>query len=706
MEQVIQGFRGLFRQSDSFEMEKVVPNFLAGGYNVVNDLMGNLYIMTGYVKLADLAGNSLTSLHYSPTLNRIVAYDVASGDVHLIHPETGVVTTAAAALATNRTVTFADWPATSFVYMSDGSSYKKINADGVVTNLTGVAPLGAGIIFVHKNHMFSAGPATGTSKNHLYPSTLLNPEAFSSTDEIYLDEDGNSINGMSTLGGILQVHKQSTIYTIVGDSFAGSAKDLQVINDKHGAGALFPSGRCSFRGVEYFIGYDGLYRYNGQGVERIGAPLDGLLADKWAAPPTRGNCVPFTPTWGPDNGRKYIFFHFATANDIVARCFRYDISTSDWMEVKAGIENMWSATHSAEHNRTFFATTDVFQFANTSKADGADIAAQAITNPLDGNTRVSDKLWQKVISYPCDHAGLKVFVGLDGLYPTLDVSPDSGQSVADLPKECTSQLISFRFERGAEGGTPLMGGFSVEFEVDPTRDGRSWAFSRKQSVDTHMTYAPLLYGNIADVADGTANQTITISPEMPTTPAAVFVCAANFTVLTQIVVTSFARDYINFTLPAAGVAGQKVYWVAIMPNTKRLYDSFMRGGTGVIQSVVHEVYHNLDATPQAVFMMKSSNGNFGHGLTDLDARRFKTNPQAAHPRSDMYWMAFRQGSTDAYFKCGSASASPIAHGLGTTPRAAIIFPNSNATVNHGINSVSSTELAYTGAGTFYWMVMK
>lgn len=696
MEYAVQGFRGVFRQADVPELEKVMPNFLARGKDACFDLHGNAYVVTGAKALSALLSNLPRDIYYSYATGRIhCARD--NGDFLTINPADGSVIETLGAFAANARFRYADWPQTSVVYVTDGTNYRKCNAAGTVTNVGGLG-IGTALI-AHKNTIFAVQP--GANKNQVAPSALNDPETFSSVDILKFTERGDGVTAMAEVNGVLQVHKQGGIFAVFGEAFAGTAKDVQVRPVPSNRGAISANGVWSEDGLVYFVGYDGLYRGNGTQVERIGRALDGVLNDIWGTVPTVASVTFFSPLWGPDAGSRYILYFWQDADSGRYHMWRYNIDTGDWMEL-TGFDAYDSFTHSRTQLKTYALGGKVIQFDNVSTLDSTPIVGDITTNVIDLGARTREKLWNWLHHYPCDGNGLNTWIGLDGIYPSLSLVEVTGESALEMPRPC-SHLLQVRFSKNG-GGQQLASGFVIDAQPDTQRRGRDWGSGRKEAVQWMWDHGASFL-RVGSVTLTASQVTATVTHGCTNFPEAVYACQSGFAVNQYVAITNVTR--IQFTLTINGftpLGGEVVYWMAILDG-KRFWDSYARGRQNSIVATNKFVNHNLEQTPDAVFIGKSAGANKQVQPDTIDARQMRLVPQAAHPSATLYWMAFKSGS-DTYFKSGRATSSPITHGLGTTPSAVFLYPDQATIPTFGVTSFNATQIVYSGTGAYWWVAMK
>lgn len=700
----------MFRQTDLPESEKVLPNFSSLAQNVSFDLHGSAYVSTGYRKLCDVPGTgNLRDLYYSPVLDKLVCKD-DDGDINIINPVTGAITNVPTVMVGFDPISYADWPLTDRLYMSDGTQYKYINLASTVTDRSVAAPLGRGrVIFAHKNHMFSAGPP-GRQRVEICPSSVNDPEAFATADIFSCDNGGPEVTAMSSLNGILHAHLRGNIYAIVGDAFAGSAKNIgkEPLNTSRGARKV--TGVLTDDNITYIVAYDGIYRFNGAVLDKISGSIDGILMDIWTPAESAGDShdrlALFQPLWGPDYGRRYLNVILSTVDGTDLN-LRIDLITGDWTKLVLSDPMNFGITHSIKHAKTFFSSgLSIYYFDNVGTFDGDTIPAILQTNVIDAGSRVRDKQWQGVYFFPGDTEDLTLRCGMDGLPPTIPLTITGNHSMQHLADEFTSHLLSFEFRKSG-GGRQITSGISLIFDPIELREGRDWSGSRKYSGVYQQANYPLFVKGTYTLAGGEASITIPITTYGDIVAA--YACREGWTQAAHLLVTSVSQTAIEVTFPAGSGhgAGDKVHYFAVV-DMRRFFDSYIRGKTFYMSSLDY-VNHNLSVTPEAVLIGKRVSDGFGITISELDQRRAKFTFESGHatsPPVPYYPIFFKQGTVDTFFKCGVANASPIAHGLGATPSAVLIYPNSSPVPVFGIDSITSSQINYTGGGSMYWVAIR
>ena len=701
-------FTGLVRTSDLAEFEEGPPGSLYRAENVCLDLTGKAFVVTGYkAHSAAVTSGPASNLYYSASIATLLFTNTA-GDIYRCDPTTGaLVLVQAAAFTAGARVSWADWPLSNLVYGSDGTNYVEINSSFVYASRTGVAPLGAGtIIHQHKDTMFSVRPPGGSTAVQIVPSTVGDPLAFSTADRFNCQDGGDRITGLSTLNGVLRVHKPYTIWNVFGNTFAGTGKDIQKINTNTGIGAHFANSLCVDGTWEYAICHDGFYRFNESGFEKLTEGIIGKLKDRWYGVPQSGWVSVYRPRWGGDAGRTYIIFSFKDSELIAQHLYKYDTLTGQITEETGYPEVINNFTYSADQLRTFLGGTKIYVFDNVPNRDATSIRGNLVTNVIDYGHKGIMKSVEYLHNLITDYNGVSVYAGVDGLYPTFSLNDyiDSNNTVVEVPEKVLGGVLNqFRWEKTG-GGQPLTNGALLQFNPYGPRQGRSFSRSRADAVQAMMEVAPLIRSGSTTTVNG--QTTYTITHGLGETPEAALACHAGINYTSVTLVTAFDRTTMTVVLPSNPGDSKTIYWAVIAPG-KRLFDSYCRGVVSkTLGTTVKQVNHNLDSTFDAVLLSKTTNAALGLVISAGNPRQFTVAPEATSVDSHLAAMIFKNGTVDNYFRAGTSTSSPITHGLPTTPTAAIIYPNHAPLSNHGITAISATQVTYTGTGSFNWVVFK
>ena len=709
---LLDNFTGIVRASDLAELEKGPPGSLFRAENVCFDLFKNAYVSTGYRALsAAISGGPATNVFYSSAIQMIVCTN-ASGDVYRIHPTTGAITLVqAGAFGAGNRVSWEDWMGTSAtlnkVFGADGVSYWEIDSGFAPLDRTGLAPLGAGIILkAHKGHLFSVRPP-GRTAIEICPSAANNPLSFSASDIISCIEGGDRINTLSSFNGILRAHKNYDVFNIIGNSFAGTAKDVQKVPLSFGVGGLHLKSAFSYGLNEYVIGYDGFYKFTENSFEHISLALQGILRDRWPGVPYSSFVSFYAPVVGPDAGRKYILFSYTDTDLVAQNLFKYDLMTGEFTEETSYPEQINDIVFSFDHLRTYLAGTKIYYYDNVPLRDATAIRGNLVTNVLDFGHKGIQKAVQFAHNLITDFFGTSIYMGVDGLYPLYSMNDfiDSNNTVVEVPEKVLGGVLSqIRWEKSG-GGQPLTNGAFLEYNAYGPRQGRSFSRSRADSVEAIMSAAPLIKSGAQTTTDTVLSYTVTHN--LGEKPESVVLAHAGYTMAGTATLTAITRTTFSFTLPSNPGASKTIYWVVVAPG-KRLFDAYYRGLIArTVGTTAKNLNHNLNVTPDVVLFTKYDNAGLGAVISSINSLQAVFTPGATSVDAYLSILALKRGTVDlSYFTCGTATSSPITHDLPTTPTAAILVPNQDPVPTHGITSISATQIVYSGSGSYYWAAFK
>ena len=317
---------------------------------------------------------------------------------------------------------------------------------------------------------------------------------------------------------------------------------------------------------------------------------------------------------------------------------------------------------------------------------------------------VTDKIWTWAFEHPIDYNGISVYAGMDGLYPTIPISPASGDSAVELPRQLAGHQMALRFQQTG-GGRAISNGITLQYEaVSGDRRRRSYAQSRKASLAYVQANYPILLGGFATLTNGVTSYTV--NHGMSDAPEAVMLTPYGFHPTQRITLTYVDASTFQFTINGyTPTGGERVYWVAQLPYHKKWYDSYSHANRFAASSSPMSLSHNLDVAPNGVFVQQWAAPTYNLQVTFFDARRMSITLASSFPNSSCNLLVAANGTTDTYFKCGSATSSPITHGLGRTPTSVILFQNNSSVTGYGVDSITSTQITYTGTGSYYWFAM-
>lgn len=699
------GFRGVFRITESLETEKAMPNFMAYGHNVVLDLLGNTYVITGTEEITGAlpASGSLTDVFWSSALERVV---VVGDRIYVVDVDAGTYVTHAFAMGSSNNVKFADWMPTGACYLSNGSKFVKLtNSGATLTDLTATKPLGMGkVILVYESTLWSFEP-TGY-ENRGIPSTQGDPEDFDAANAVRFLNGGDGINDATVFNGDMHVHKPGTIYKVIGDVFIGNKKNFQVVDKTTGVGAVGPKAAWVEGDVEYFIGFNGLYRFNGAKVERISKALDGVLTNLWTRAPSKAMVCLFSPTTGPDAGAQYALFRWIDGLDLTQDyLWRYNIATGDWLQDG---QTQQGFTYARERNQTFVITqTKLEAYANMSTTSaGVTPVGEFITQAHDAGSRIREHHWKELHLYPGgDASELEIFAGMDGIYPTIPLSAHSDSGTAFELPNLNGFLMNLRFRKSG-GGKPMVSGYSLIVEEAISHVDKDWAQSRRDNIEYVQKNYPVLKGGQAAVT--AASSSVTITHGMGQTPVSIIAVQEGWDSNEYLKVADMGSQTftVHFQSGVVPVGTEKIHWIAVL-DCKRLFDSFMSGGVHATRTSETFINHNMGQIPDAVFLTSQDTQTHAVTLSNLTGRRMLATPQAGSPGVTINWMTFKEGlQVDDWFQCGTGNGNAtITHGYSSEPLAVVVFPNSDPIPTYSIANVGATTFDVTCTGDFYWVAL-
>lgn len=693
---ICNGFKGILRASEELQHEKTNFQYLSGGRNVVSDLQGNYYVMTGWEQIYSLTGITSSNLYYSTTLRRLLW--TTGTTIYILNPDTNAVNTGGTAIVGSSNVSWEEWPAQSVVLVHDGFNLYKMFADGTMANIAG-APA-AQAIKIFKDTLFIA------DQTSIHPSTQGDYTTFSSDDIISVPKGGQYVLAFSELDGILRAHKGGTIYAISGSVFSGAPdqKDLQVVDLKVSRSAISKYAVWVEDKLEYFIAYDGIYVTKGGKPERITRNIDPLLSEFWSNWPTQASVAPFNSVWGVDTGARYMLFNFTDGNGDGNHLWRYNTETGDWMEIILTDRIPVSLAFSVDHIRTFIGFADVVGcFSNVSTFDGDVITGVIVTNLIDNGFRLQDKQWCELFPYPGDDNSLIVYAGAEGFYPTHpltnEVNGDTSTDAYEIGPNLWGKLLSLRFSKDG-GGKFLCGGFSLGVDgSEEQANNRTWAEARKYATETMMANAPIIQAGSVTLSAGQHSATLPGSVALPEIAATMWTYRGSSN--SKVVRLDGSTAVIDNSITVS--AGDKLYYVVMAPS-RQLFDSYIRGDSVKISTAKY-IYHNLNVVPDAVFGI--TNENTPIVIDNFDARRMLVTPFSAESQLD--WIVVKNGTIDNYFRVGFTSGGgTISHGLGVMPSSLILYPDVQHCPTWRITGLTSTTFTYTSSDSsvFFWMVVR
>lgn len=282
MEIRLENFKGIKKSSQRRELEIPDPSYLREAKNVILANDGSIHCHTGNTNRTPTGTGSFDRLFYSKALDKYITINSYNGDIKVHAVSSAGVwsleTTHSAAVPQGTDVIIGfghqlvDWPLTNCAYIIAGGSgggdnMYKLSSGG--TTLTTVSiPDSPQCIAVHKNTLWFSTAST------IFPSDDLDPETFDTNYSLTVSKGSTYITWLASSGGVLYAHKKDNISAIVGDTFVGTAADVQILDLDTGLGAIRPSAGYVYKGLMWFVGPAGFYICNGEKIKFISDRLN------------------------------------------------------------------------------------------------------------------------------------------------------------------------------------------------------------------------------------------------------------------------------------------------------------------------------------------------------------------------------------------------------------------------------------------------
>lgn len=508
---LVQGHRGIKAQATYPYTEKSDPTFAILAQDVCFDLENTLYVAKGFGGLPSNAVTTnpanCTSLYYSYVYDALMFCE--SGNLTICSCTTGAqIQVLTGAFNSGVILSYIDWPNTGKVYISDGNVYKRLDLSGgtyALTTISGPGSTGSNFaagkwIFIWRQRVWAAeAPDSGPCM--CVPSNSQDPETFNSVNAIRLVEDGPNFNAATGNDNVMFIHKLDTILAVVGDVALGT---LDLRNLATGRGAIAKTAVYTFEGVDYFIGKDGLYRFNGSTIDPIHKNIvfyvGGQMDTMGNNPGTNGTItangfnyvVPFIPLWLPDYGRRYILFALQLGSTPVPQVFRWDVDSEDWVTLfQNNAVTLESVCYSSLRTHTYILQLETKQlstFMDTPTYNGATITGIYETAQLTGGSWWNEKQFQFIQLFPTiTVAQIYVDINAMGVYPYQltdgNMNMPAQKTGLSLDRFSTAYMMSVKFVCQG-GGKLISAGFAVWAEPEEDRPVRDYYQSRASVQNT------------------------------------------------------------------------------------------------------------------------------------------------------------------------------------------------------------------------------
>jgi len=737
---VIPGFGGGLSQVSPYpELNRLQDGSCFEMVNVELDELGNAYVCHGSSELEPAGTYSAAAqgLFYSASLNKLIVADTQ--DIFIVDPNTGSTSVTHSNVLGSATSkpTFVDWPLTDVVYISDGMVFGKTNGTSF-TDLSASVPRGKGILVGYKNHLFSLGNAA-SGPCGVAVSDALTPETMTSANDFSCEAGGDQITAGGDLNGVLYIHKPRTIYAVFGNNFTGSYKDLEKIDLKCGAGAIHKNAWCIVNKIMFFIGYNGLFAFDGKDV----FPIGGKLRQKLFSTYVRKDDVveafnlsdsdyvslcPDSPAYGPELGRQLLRLALKTEEMDQQLIFKIDPERDVVVQLDLGFDRtIQYMTPALERNTVYYLNgaggLSIFGRNTYWDTSAYPVKAEIVTH-LQGFDSM-EKRFRFVNVQPPYQQDIDVKIGFDGLFPTIDCQYDTQLNAIELPtRDCKG--IQIRLSR-ENGGQPLAA--AMKLEVDPVTESpnRSWKAARRESSIYTQSVAPLIKGSQETMVGGETSKTVTHGLGLK--PKVVLVTLSGQFFDGYYVVTAISDTQFTVTFPSGvtASAGDKLHWIAIIESTHfhdsgAILRSVRFSNLNKYHYIQHNSLHYLNAISETsvVCVMKHEN-SAKHILTYIDNTEIGAKTNASGIVGDRCWMAgLYAASVDTFFRVGTgtinAGSITVPHGLGSTPSAVFVQFDNFTAVGQGAGfkmklvSADATNITLSRDGanslTFRWVAFK
>lgn len=242
---------------------KILDNQATALENFVVSSDGNLVKRKGSTKYnsSAISSHPVHSLfrYYKSASSFQEMLSVANSTLYKGNDGTGVWTSIAG-ITVNDHMDFTTWE--DICYMFNGTDKKQYDGT-TLSNIAG-SPPAARYAILHKDRLYVAG--IDAEPNRLYFCDTNDATTWNASDFIRIDsDDGDKITGLSVLLGAIIIFKQNSIFVLQGtDSTTFNLK--RMVNY---TGCIAPRTIASYGNWIYYVGNDGIYRFNGNQSQQI-----------------------------------------------------------------------------------------------------------------------------------------------------------------------------------------------------------------------------------------------------------------------------------------------------------------------------------------------------------------------------------------------------------------------------------------------------
>lgn len=186
--------------------------------------------------------------------------------------------------------------------LNNGEIYS-LEADDVGTNtpyrsviggLRSVIPPGT-VACTHDDRIFTAD-----GQKVVYSSPGPYKDIWPNDNELFIADDRGNVTAMVSVGGVLGIFKRDAIWVAQGD---GSADGYSAYRLPGNVGCVAPRSLAVSGDVAYFLAEDGVYRFDGQSVQKLSKRIDGIFNRGWSSCAERAIGV-----WHPTLNQYRLFY--------------------------------------------------------------------------------------------------------------------------------------------------------------------------------------------------------------------------------------------------------------------------------------------------------------------------------------------------------------------------------------------------------------
>lgn len=164
----------------------------------------------------------------------------------------------------------------------------------VIGGLRSVIPPGT-VACTHDDRIWTAD-----GQKAVYSSPGPFKDIWPNDNELFIADDRGNVTAMVSVGGVLGIFKRDAIWVAQGD---GSADGYAAYRLPGNVGCVAPKSLAVSGDVAYFLAEDGVYRFDGQSVQKLSKRIDGYFSGGWSSSPERAIGV-----WHPQLNQYRLFY--------------------------------------------------------------------------------------------------------------------------------------------------------------------------------------------------------------------------------------------------------------------------------------------------------------------------------------------------------------------------------------------------------------